>query len=168
MIAASLLALSGATYLILSRKKEIPEPVPGETPVVDETGEEISVEQQKVPANLVNILALSAANATTALKGKTIYTKVPDVRTRLEPKVNNGIIDNIVGKISNAGTVVGKVTQVVDDVEGAKNSSGRVYKWLRVDAPSQDAIKQMEDNASFLSGFSKNRIIYLREDVVKI
>lgn len=161
------IAVSAAAYLALS-KKPTPKKPEGPEPRIDESGEEVSSEQQKIPSNLAEILKLKPDVVYGTLKNKPIKTKLADVKARLEPYVNNGFFDNIVGTISKSGTIIGNITGVVEDTQGASNSQGRIYKWFRVDSPTPDAVKQMEDSSSFLKSYNKNRIIFLREDTITL
>jgi hypothetical protein len=164
--AGVLIAASAAAYVLLSRKKK---PVPaGDQPEIDQSGQEITVDQKKLPATLAAILKLPLASINTGLKGKTIKTKLSDVNARLDPYVNNGLIDNVVGTIGKTGTVLGQVTSVVEDTSGSTNADGRKYYWFRVDSPSADAVSQMEETSSWLKGYNKNRTIYLREDTITL
>lgn len=161
------LAASAAAYLALSKKPK-PQKPQGPEPIIDESGQEVSTEQQKIPSNLVELLKLKPEVVYGTLKNKQLKTKLENVKARLDPYVNNGFFDNIVGTLARAGTVIGPITGVVEDSEGAVNPQGRVYKWFRVDTPSADAIRQLEDSSSFLKSYNKNRIIFLREDTITI
>lgn len=167
LVTGIIVAASAATYLALSRKPK-PKPSDGPDARIDESGQEVSTEQQKIPSNLAEILKLKSDAVYNALKGKTIKTKLADVNVRLDPYVNNGFFDNIVGVISRTGTPVGAITGVVDDSQGAVNAQGKVYKWFRVDKPTSDAIKQLEDSSSFLKSYNKDRVIFLREDTITL
>ena len=109
------------------------------------------------------------------LGNKNIYTKVDNVMARKTPNVNNGILNNTWGLISAKNTLVGRVTAIAEDKNGAKNSDGRIYKWLKVNlsANAKKSINESEKE-SFL-----NRIggalptdltieAYVREDTITL
>ena len=143
---------------------------PETTNAVTTTGDVIDIEQAEVPASLVEVLKTTSAKATTALINKSIYTKLDNVKVRYNNYVNNGFISNIASTITNKGTLLGNVVQVIDDKGKLKNTNGIVYKWFKI-KPSQIAIDDMNRNKSFLTHtFSANLPIdfYVREDAIKL
>ena len=100
--------------------------------------------------------------------GKNIYTKVDNVNPRRTPYVNNGwfVNNGVGGRITQKNTLIGSVTDVVNDKGLLKNNSGAIYKWIKV-KPSSDAIKQIKDDSSILMG-TKTDTFYVREDVIKL
>jgi hypothetical protein len=178
------IAIAGAivVYLLLTNKKPNGEVVKSneeETPqedveetVVTDTGDEIDTDQVEIPKTLKDILDKSVTDANKLLVNKPIYTKLKDVIVRNENYVNNGIINNIESSITNIGTFLGKVTQVVEDKGKMKNLNGRVYKWLKIKL-SDEAITDLNNNRSFLSrNLTKATApffsFYVREDTIKL
>ena len=94
---------------------------------------------------------------------------------RKTPNVNNGILNNTWGLISNKDTLVGRVTAIAEDKNGAKNSDGRIYKWVKVNL-SSDAKKSIDasEKESFLNRIGGALPInytieaYLREDTITL
>jgi hypothetical protein len=175
------LAILGAiiAYVVITKKKPLANnlsegtgvPDPETTVNVTTTGEVVDQEQVEIPTALAEILKKTSAQATSALINKPIYTKLDDVKVRNQNFVNNGIIDNVMSRITNRGTLLGNVIQIVDDKGNLKNNDGRVYKWFRI-KPSQIALDDMNRNKSFLTHVflpnSTGKEIYVREDTVKL
>jgi len=137
---------------------------------VTSTGEVIDKAQSTVPLSLIEILKKTSAQATTSLINKPIYTKLDDVKVRYSNYVNNGFISNIASSLTNTGTLIGNVVQVVEDKGKLKNNDGRIYKWFKI-KPSIVAIEDMNRNKSFLTHvFSANLPIpfFVREDTIKL
>ena len=142
-----------------------PEPTPN-----PQDGSEISPEQKKADPALATILG--SANATTALKGKKIYSKVVNTKARTEARVNDGLVNNLYGDVPNAGIYLGDAISVVNDVSGAQNPTAkRVYKWVKVKL-SKDGYDAIQANRSFLTRdlFTPSTlpVVYFREDVIKL
>lgn len=135
------------------------------------TGDTVDVEQTVIPTTLTDILKKTSAQATVALINKPIYTKIDNVKVRRENYVNNGVVNNIMSTISNRGMLLGNVIQVVDDKGKLKNTEGRIWKWFKI-KPAQVTLDEMNRNKGFLTHVflpdSTGRIIYVREDVVKL
>jgi hypothetical protein len=100
--------------------------------------------------------------------GKQIYTKLDNVNPRQSPYVNNGWLVNngVGGRITQKDTLIGTVTDVVNDKGSLKNKSGAIYKWFKVN-PSLVAIKQIKDDSNILIP-TKTDTFYVREDVIKL
>lgn len=156
--------------LLIAKKKPndgTPNPEPAPEP---EDGSGVSPEQKKPDPTLTAILA--KANATTMLKGKKIYSKIGNVKARTEARVNDGVVNNLYGDISNAGTFLGTAISVLNDAGGAQNTSAkRVYKWVKVQL-SKEGYDAVQANRSFLTRdlFTPSAfpIVYFREDVIKL
>jgi hypothetical protein len=175
------LAIVGAiiAYVIITKKKPLSDgssegtgiPDPETNVAVTTTGEVIDQNQVQIPTSLSEILKKTSAQATVALINKPVYTKLDDVKVRSENFVNNGIIDNVMSKITNRGTLLGNVIQVVDDKGKLVNNDGRVYKWFRI-KPADITLNDMNRNKSlFTHTFlpdSTGKEIYVREDTVKL
>jgi hypothetical protein len=164
------IALSVVAYVVITRKKKLDtDPTSSDIPEVPTTtGDVVSIEQATIDPTLAEIIKLPLAQAKAKLLGKNIYTKVDNVNPRRTPYVNNGWLVNngVGGRITQKDTLIGSVTDVVNDKGSLKNSSGFIYKWLKI-APSLDAIKQIKDDSNFLIG-TKTDTFYVREDVVKL
>jgi hypothetical protein len=174
------LAIVGAiiAYAIITKKKTLPDssegtgtPDPEPEVAVTTTGEVIDIEQAIIPITLVEILKKTSAQATVDLINKPVYTKLDNVKVRNEPYINNGLINNIMSTITNRGTLLGNVIQVVDDKGKLTNSDGRVYKWFKI-KPAQITLDDMNRNKDFLTHkFLPNttgKQIYVREDALKL
>ena len=100
--------------------------------------------------------------------GKNIYSKVDNVNPRQTPYVNNGWLVNngVGGRITQKDTLIGVVTDVVNDKGLLKNNTGAIYKWVKVN-PSTEAVRQIKDDSSILIG-TKTNSFYVREDVIKL
>lgn len=170
------IATAIVAYFVITRKsKSNSNNVIVEEKVVTDTGSEISLEQALLPAQLESIFKLPLKEAVKKLGNKNIYTKVTDVMARKTPNVNNGILNNTWGLISNKDTLVGRVTAIAEDKNGAKNSDGRIYKWVKVNL-SSDAKKSIDasEKESFLNRIGGALPInytieaYLREDTITL
>ena len=172
-IVASLVA-----YALITKKKTLPSssegtgiPDPETNVAVTTTGEVIDQEQTVIPATLTEVLKKNSAEATVALINKPVYAKLDNVKVRYEPFVNNGLINNVMSSITNKGTLLGNVIQVVDDKGKLQNADGRVWKWFKI-KPAQITLDDMNRNKNFLTHVflpnSTGKQIYVREDVVKL
>jgi len=164
------IALSVVAYVVITKKKKLDtDPTANDVPQVSTTtGEVVSVEQATLDPTLSEIIKLPLAQAKSKLVGKNVYSKVFNINPRQTPYVNNGWLVNngVGGRITQKDTLIGSVTDVVNDKGSLKNNSGSIYKWLKI-APSLDAIKQIKDDSNFLIG-TKTDTFYVREDVVKL
>jgi len=165
------IALSVVAYVVITRKKKLdtdPSAIEVKPDVTTTTGDEISNEQAVIDPTLSEIIKLPLAQAKARMLGKNIYSKVDNVNPRQTPYVNNGwLVNNSVGgRITQKNTLIGSVTDVVNDKGLLKNNSGAIYKWVKV-KPSPDAVKQIKDDSSFLMG-TKTDSFYVREDVIKL
>lgn len=165
------IALSVVAYVVITRKKKLdtdPSANQVKPDVTTTTGDEISNEQAVIDPTLSEIIKLPLAQAKARMLGKNIYSKVDNVNPRQTPYVNNGwLVNNSVGgRITQKNTLIGTVTDVVNDKGLLKNNSGAIYKWVKV-KPSPDAVKQIKDDSSFLMG-TKTDSFYVREDVIKL
>jgi hypothetical protein len=159
------IALSVVAYVVITRKKKLdtdPSAIEVKPDVVTTTGDEISNEQAVIEPALAEILKLPLAQSKAKLLGKKIYSKVDNINPRQTPYVNNGVG----GRITQKNTLIGSVTDVVNDKGLLKNNSGVIYKWIKV-KPSPEAVKQIKDDSSILMG-TKTDTFYVREDVIKL
>jgi hypothetical protein len=165
-------------YAIITKKKALTPLLEGSgsaepegTVAVTSTGEVIDQAQVNIPANLAKILNKTSAEATIELINKPVYTKLDDVKVRNDRFVNNGIINNILSKITNRGTLLGNVIQVVDDKGKLLNPQGKVYKWFKI-KPAQITLDDMNRNKDFLThtflANSTGKEIFVREDAIKL
>lgn len=165
------IALSVVAYVVITRKKKLdtdPSAIEVKPDVVTTTGDEISNEQAVIEPALAEILKLPLAQSKAKLLGKKIYSKVDNINPRQTPYVNNGwfINNGVGGRITQKNTLIGSVTDVVNDKGLLKNNSGAIYKWVKV-KPSPEAVKQIKDDSSILMG-TKTDTFYVREDVIKL
>jgi hypothetical protein len=164
------IALSVVAYVVITNKKKLnSDPTTNEVApdVTTTTGDEITNEQAVIDPTLAEILKLPLAQAKSRLVGKNVYSKLANINPRKSPYVNNGFISNSVGgRITEPNTLIGKVTDVVNDKGSLKNNSGSIYKWVQVKA-SPEAIKQIKAD-SLLGVYVTSGLIYVREDVIKL
>jgi hypothetical protein len=173
------LAIVGAlvAYVIITKKKPLPSSSegsentdPNKGVAVTSTGQVIDKNQVVIPSALAEILKKTSSEATVALINKPIYTKLDDVKVRNDSYVNNGIVNNIMSTISNKGTLLGKVMQVVEDKGKLTNSEGKVYKWFKI-KPAQITLDEMNRNKAFLTRVflpEYSEVIFVREDTVTL
>jgi hypothetical protein len=172
------LAIVGAlvAYVIITKKKPpvssegTGTPDPETTVAVTTTGDVIDQNQVLIPATLAQILKKTSAEATVALINKPVYTKLDDVKVRNDSYVNNGIVNNIMSTITNKGTLLGNVIQVVEDKGKLTNSEGKVFKWFKI-KPAQITLDDMNRNKAFLTRVflpESKEVIFVREDTIKL
>lgn len=174
------LAIAGAVvaYMLITKKKTLSTdssegsgtPDAETTVAVTTTGDVVDQTQVIIPSTLTEILKKNSSDATLALINKPIYTKLDEVKVRNSNFVNNGIVNNVMSTITNRGTNIGNVIQILEDKGKLKNSDGRIYKWFKI-KPSQIALDDMNRNKgvftpNFLPAY--NREIFVREDTVKL
>jgi len=164
------IALSVVAYVVITkRKKANTDPTTNVKPdVTTSTGDVISNEQAEIDLSLQEILKLPLAQAKAKLLGKDIYSKLENINPRQSPYVNNGwfINNGVGGRITQKDTLIGKVTDVKNDIGLLRNGSNNIYKWLKVE-PSPEAIKQIKEDSNILLG-TKTDTFYVREDVIKL
>lgn len=165
-------------YVIITKRKNLTTssegsgtPDPETTVAVSSTGEVIDQSQVAIPSNLAKILKKTSAEATVDLINKSVYTKLDKVKIRNDRYVNNGIVNNVMSTITNRGTFLGNVIQIVDDKGKLINPQGKVYKWFKI-KPSQVALDDMNRNKDFLTHTflpdSTGKEIFVREDAIKL
>ena len=163
------LAIAGGIVLLATKKKSddgggtTPEPTP-------EDNGGITPEQKKIDATLNTIL--SNKNANTLIKGKKIYSKVANAKGRTQPAVNDGVVNNLYGTISNANTYLGNAVGVANDLGKTINSATKKpFVWVKVQL-SKDGYDAVQSNRSFLTRdlFTPATLpyVYFREDVIKL
>jgi hypothetical protein len=164
------IALSVVAYVVITkRKKANTDPTTNVKPdVTTSTGDVISNEQAEIDLSLQEILKLPLAQAKAKLLGKDIYSKLENINPRQSPYVNNGwfVNNSVGGRITQKDTLIGKVTDVKNDIGLLRNGSNNIYKWLKVE-PSPEAIKQIKEDSNILLG-TKTDTFYVREDVIKL
>lgn len=164
------IALSVVAYVVITRKKKLDtDPSANvQEDVTTSTGDSIEVEQTIIDPTLAEIINLPLAQAKAKLVGKNIYTKLDNVNPRQSPYVNNGwfVNNGVGGRITERDTLIGKVTDVVNDKGSLRNKSGNIYKWLKV-IPSPIAVKQIKEDSNILIPTSTGSF-YVREDVIKL
>lgn len=171
------LAILGAIvayYFITNKKKLDSDPTnntnTNEEDVTTTTGDIITPEQAEIDPTIAEIIKLPLVQTKAKLLGKKIYTKIDNVNPRLSNYVNNGwfVNNTLGGRITQQGTLIGIVTDVVNDKGSLKNNGGAIYKWIKV-KPSAEAIKQIKDDCSFLNcRFTYPSEMFVREDVIKL
>lgn len=164
------IALSVVAYVVITRKKKLDtDPSSNvQEDITTDTGDVVTIEQAVIDPTLAEIIKLPLAQAKTKMLGKQIYTKLDNVNPRQSPYVNNGwfVNNGVGGRITQQDTLIGSVTDVVNDKGSLKNKSGAIYKWFKV-APSLIAIKQIKDDSNILIP-TKTDTFYVREDVIKL
>ena len=173
------LALFGALglYIYISkRKQEMIEKAQvvtntEEETLVTPTGDEINIEQATIPKDLENVLKNNIPIAQKILINKPMVTKINNVKARSSNRVNNGLVNNVIGEIKNSNVNVGKVVGLIYDKEDAKNPQGKTYKWFKI-KPTQESIDEMNKNKSWYEPKKPNSkdignfIFYYREDTL--
>ena len=164
-------AIAGGIFLLVSKKKPKNDGGGGDTPIEPPTdGSEISAEQKKIDATLNTIL--SNKNANTLIKGKKIYSKVANAKGRTQPAVNDGVVNNLYGTISNANTYLGNAVGVANDLGKTINpATKKPFVWVKVQL-SKDGYDAVQTNRSFFTRdlFTPATLpyVYFREDVIKL
>ena len=166
------IALSVVAYVVITKKKKgSSDPsITVKPDVTTTTGDVISNEQAVIDSSLQEILNKSLSEANAILKGKPVFTKLDNVQVRNDSFVNNGIVNNIMSSISNKGTLLGNVIAVVEDKGRLTNTSGKVFRWLKIQ-PAQITLDDMNKNKDFLTRKflpQYKEVIYVREDVIKL
>ena len=165
------IALSVVAYVVITKKKKLDtDPSSNVKPdVTTQTGDVISGEQAVIDPTLSDIIKLPLAQAKAKMLGKNIYAKVENINPRQTPYVNNGWLVNngVGGRITQKDTLIGTVTDVVNDSGSLRNNSGAIYKWVKVN-PSSEAVSQIKDDSNILLGGTKTKTFYVREDVIKL
>lgn len=167
------IALSVVAYVVITNKKKLDtDPtnnVEEDKPdVTTPTGDVITNQQAVIDKSLEKIINQPLAQVKAQMLGKSIYSKVDNINPRQTPYVNNGLLINnsVGGRITQKDTLIGTVTDVVNDKGSLHNNSGAIYKWFKV-TPSPEAIKQIKDDSSILFA-TKPNTFYVREDVIKL
>lgn len=165
------IALSVVAYVVITRKKKL-DTDPSlivQPDVTTPTGDVISGEQAILDPTLSEILKLPLTQAKAKMLGKNIYAKVENINPRQSPYVNNGwfVNNGVGGRITQKDTLIGTVTDVVNDKGSLRNNLGVIYKWFKI-KPSNEAIKQIKDDSNILIGGTKTDTFYVREDVIKL
>jgi hypothetical protein len=141
----------------------------GQTVSDIEQGSDKTKEQIKLDPALANIFKSPTWNKD--IIGKKVYSKIADIKLRDNELVNDGLINNIYGVVSKAGTYLGDVVGAYYDRGGAINPESKVkYKWVKIKLT--DAVyKEVQSEKSFLTKdlFKiPNVYKYVREDVIKL
>jgi hypothetical protein len=164
------IALSVVAYVVITKKQKAnTDPTTIIQPdVTTNTGDVISNEQSVIDASLQEILKLPLAQAKAQMLGKDIYSKLENINPRQSAYVNNGwfVNNSVGGRITQKDTLIGKVTDVVNDTGSLRNGSNTIYKWFKVN-PSPEAIRQIKEDSNILLG-TKTDTFYVREDVIKL
>jgi hypothetical protein len=164
------LGIAVGLVLLVSRKKTQGGGDDEVVPVTPEDEGGITPEQKKIDPTLNSILISKDAN--TLIKGKKLYTKVANVKARTQAGVNDGVINNLYGTLSNAGTFVGTAISVVNDIGKTNNPiTNKTYKWVKTQL-SKEGYEAVQANRSFLTrdlfAPSNFPIVYFREDTIKL
>jgi hypothetical protein len=106
--------------------------------------------------------------------GKTIKTKVNDVKIRTLAEANDGIANNIYGVVAKSNTQLGKVVRSYSNPKSSiKNpATGKPYVWLSF-AMNEEVYNEIQSNLNFLTrDLFKNipppQRTWVREDTVKL
>ena len=165
------IALSVVAYVVITKKKKLDtDPTSNVKPdVTTQTGDVISGEQAVLDPTLTDIIKLPIAQTKAKMLGKNIYAKVENINPRQTPYVNNGwfVNNGVGGRITQKDTLIGTVSDVVNDSGLLRNNNGAIYKWIKVN-PSTEAVKQIKDDSNILLGGTKTKTFFVREDVIKL
>jgi hypothetical protein len=155
--ALGLVAIGALIYLLGNDKDKQVEDVKSDDATPSKDG--ISNEQKTPDVNVEK--AKDVSGKLTGLVGKSIYTKVDNVKVRDSAKVNNGIINNIYGELPVRNTLIGKVVSVVKDAN---------YNWVGVKL-SQEAYNMIQSQKNIVTRdlwVNIPPLKWVREDVIKL
>jgi len=166
------IALSVVAYVLITKKKKLNNEFVQkvEAPDGGNTTTDISADQYLIDPKLAEILDSKLSVAKSKLLNKQVFSKIDNVNPRTQSFVNNGTIANntLGGKITSKGTLIGTVTDVVEDTGKVKNPKGNVYKWILIN-PSAEAVKSINDSESWWNvPITTKNSFYVREDVISL
>lgn len=160
--------LGMGVYLLLQKDDKNKD---ASTDTTDKTSEEdssrISKEQKTMDVNLMKVQPKTVV-------GKKVYSKIDDVSLRLQPFVNNGIINNEWSKIPDKNTLIGVVKNQATDSGKMRNSStNKPYIWYLVELNEKawntaNDLKSIVTKTLFPYKYATNKKYWIREDTIKI
>lgn len=155
------LGVATLTYYIIGGGKH--------TSKENKEGSESNEPQQSKPDT-----PLSNAIKNNKIVGKSIKTKVGDVKIRRSAEANDGIANNIYGVVEKADTILGKVARTYANPKSAlKNpATGKPYVWLSFEM-DEGVYNEIQSRLNFLTrDLFKNipppQRTWVREDTVKL
>lgn len=163
-ISGGVILLGGALALLLKKPN---------TPEDDESenGQQPTPQPKPTKQGAVTTLntILRNANGGSLIKNKNIFARVPDVKGRTQPFVNDGLISNVIFTKYSTNGAIGTATGIVkNDESGTKSPQGYLLKWVEVEI-GKDAADEFVKNAPWYAKYNlKGRKIYFREDVIQL
>jgi len=155
------LGVAALTYYIIGGGKN--------TAKKENDGSESNEPQQSKPDT-----PLQEAINKNKIVGKTIKSKVNDIKIRYSAEANDGIANNIGGVVEKANTVLGKVVRIYSNPKSTlKNpATGKAYVWLSF-TMNEGVYNEIQSRKSFFTkDIFKNipppQKTWVREDVVKL
>jgi hypothetical protein len=150
-----------------------------ETPIADEdiveegdptTSKEKTKEQTTLDPKLATII--QDKNWVKNIKGKSIYSKLDNVKLRKTEVVNDGVINNLYGTVDKNGTLLGVAVSAYLDKGKATNPVTKApYNWIQIklaDGVYNDIQKNQRNFATRDLFKAPNVYVFVREDVIKL
>lgn len=153
------LGVTALTYYILGGGK-------GSTDKASDEEESDEPQQSKPDSPLTTAIAKNT------LVGKTIKTKVGDIKIRISAEANDGAANNIYGVVAQANTALGKVVRVYQSKNSKNPATGKNYYWISFQM-TDGVYNEIQGRKSFLTRDLWKNIpppskTWVREDVVKL
>jgi hypothetical protein len=104
--------------------------------------------------------------------GKSVYSKLDNVKLRKNEFVNDGLINNLYGEVEKKDTLLGVVKGAYLDKGKATNPATKSpYNWFQIklsDAVYEDIQKNQKNFATRDLFKAPNVYVFVREDVIKL
>ena len=115
---------------------------------------------------------LTEAIAKNTLVGKTIKTKIADIKIRTSAEANDGAANNIYGVVMQANTALGKVVKVYQSKNSKNPATGKNYYWISFQM-TDGVYNEIQQRKSFVTRDLWKNVpppsrTWVREDVVKL
>jgi hypothetical protein len=150
-----------------------------ETPIADEdiveegdptTSKEKTKEQTTLDPKLATII--QDKNWVKNIIGKSVYSKLDNVKLRKNEFVNDGLINNLYGEVEKKDTLLGVVKGAFLDKGKATNPATKSpYNWFQIklaDSVYNDIQKNQKNFATRDLFKAPNVYVFVREDVIKL
>jgi hypothetical protein len=135
------------------------------TSSTDKTKEQITIDPK-----LASIT--QQKNWVKSLLGKSVYSKLDNVKLRKTEVVNDGLVNNLYGMVDKRDTLLGVVKGAYLDKGGATNpATKKTFNWLQIkldDAVYNDIQKNQKNFATRDLFKAPNVYVFVREDVIKL
>ena len=134
------------------------------------SGTDKTKEQTTIDTKLASIT--QQKNWVKNLIGKSVYSKLDNVKLRKTEVVNDGLINNLYGTVDKNGTLLGSVVAAYLDKGKATNPVTKSpYNWMQIklaDAVYNDIQKNQRNFATRDLFKAPNVYVFVREDVIKL